>query len=202
LSNPDDIVAGKRALRVAAIARRQGLTAIERAEAARRLASIGLPLPSLDAGSAIAGFASLPEELDVVPLLERLHGAGHRICLPVMQGKAKPLAFRAWAPGDVMDVKLWGIREPNPDQPELEPDVLLVPLLAFDRHGWRLGYGGGFYDRTLRAHRTRNPITAIGVGFADQEVDAVPHLDYDERLDGVLTPEGLRLFVDRVSDRV
>ena len=67
-----------------------------------------------------------------------------------MQGKGKPLLFRAWAPGDAMDSGVWGIAEPKADKPALEPDILLVPLLAFDRRGWRLGYGGGFYDRTLR----------------------------------------------------
>jgi 5-formyltetrahydrofolate cyclo-ligase len=86
---------------------------------------------------------------------------------------------------------VWGIREPDESAPVVEPDVLLVPLLAFDRTGARLGYGGGFYDRTLRGLRDRKSIVTIGLGYASQEVDAVPHLDYDERLDWVLTPEGL-----------
>jgi 5-formyltetrahydrofolate cyclo-ligase len=107
-----------------------------------------------------------------------------------MQGKTKPLLFRAWAPGDAMDRAVWGIAEPKADKPELEPEVLLVPLLAFDRRGWRLGYGGGFYDRTLAALRARKAVAAVGVGFDEQRVDAVPHLDYDQRLDWVLTPSG------------
>ncbi len=104
--------------------------------------------------------------------------------------------FRAWAPGDAMGRAVWGIAEPKADKPELEPDVLLVPLLAFDRRGWRLGYGGGFYDRTLAALRARKAIAAVGVGFDEQLIDAVPHLDYDERLDWVLTPSGPLRCVD------
>ena len=111
-----------------------------------------------------------------------------------MQGKQAPLAFRAWAPGDPMAATVWGIREPEPTRPLLVPDILLVPLLAFDGDGWRLGYGGGYYDRTLRALRRIKPIVAIGLAFDSQQVDAVPHLDYDERLDWVLTPSGPRQF--------
>ena len=107
-----------------------------------------------------------------------------------MQGKGKPLIFRAWTPGDAMDRAVWGIAEPKPDKPNWEPDILLVPLLAFDGSGWRLGYGGGFYDRTLRGLRARKPIVAVGLAYDEQHVDAVPHLDYDERLDWVLRPSG------------
>jgi 5-formyltetrahydrofolate cyclo-ligase len=110
--------------------------------------------------------------------------------MPVMQGKGKPLIFRAWAPGDAMDKALWGIAEPKADKPELEPDVVLVPLLAFDPAGGRLGYGGGFYDRTLRGLRARKAIVAVGIAYDESKVDAVPHLDYDERLDWVLAPSG------------
>ena len=107
-----------------------------------------------------------------------------------MQGKGKPLIFRAWTPGDAMDQGVWGIAEPKPDKPELEPDVLLVPLLAFDRAGWRMGYGGGFYDRTLRGLACAQAVIAVGLAYDEQNIDAVPHLDYDERLDWVLTPSG------------
>jgi 5-formyltetrahydrofolate cyclo-ligase len=108
-----------------------------------------------------------------------------------MQGRGKPLLFRAWRPGDPLVKVIWGIEEPAPTCPEVEPDVLLMPLLAFDRAGYRLGYGGGFFDRTLRGLRARKAIRTIGLAFAAQEVDAVPHLDYDERIEAVLTPEGL-----------
>jgi 5-formyltetrahydrofolate cyclo-ligase len=132
----------------------------------------------------------MPEELNVWPLLRRLHAAGVPLALPVVEGKGKPLVFRAWTPGDAMDKGVWGIPQPKADKPVLEPDLLLVPLLAFDRTGRRLGYGGGFYDRTLASLRARKPIVAIGLAYDEQRVDAVPHLDYDQRLDWVLTPSG------------
>ena len=132
----------------------------------------------------------MPEEFRAWPLLRRLHGEGHALAMPVMQGKGQPLVFRAWAPGDAMDKAVWGIAEPKADKPVLEPDIVLVPLLAFDAAGWRLGYGGGYYDRTLRGLRARKTILAVGIAYDESQVDAVPHLDYDERLDWVLRPSG------------
>jgi len=181
----------KKALRARVKAWRAGLSAAEMAQAAEALAAQGLAfLPSRPPGSIVSGFASMPDELRAWPLLRRLAGEGYRLCLPVMQGKSKPLIFRAWQPGDAMDEGVWGIAEPKVEKPALEPDVLVVPLLAFDAAGWRLGYGGGFYDRTLRLLRAKKPILAIGLAYDQQKVDDVPHLDYDERLDWVLTPSG------------
>ena len=91
---------------------------------------------------------------------------------------------------DAMNKAVWGIAEPKADKPALEPDIVLVPLLAFDAAGRRLGYGGGYYDRTLRGLRARKPIVAVGLAYDAQRIDAVPHLDYDERLDWVLRPSG------------
>ena len=141
-------------------------------------------------GATVSGFASLPDEFRLWPLLRSLSAQGYALALPVMQGKGKPLIFRAWSPGDAMDSGVWGIAEPKADKAALEPDILLVPLLAFDAAGWRLGYGGGFYDRTLNGLRARKSVVAVGIAFDEQRVDAVPHLDYDERLDWVLTPSG------------
>ena len=107
-----------------------------------------------------------------------------------MQGKGNAAAVPCLGPGRCHGQGVWGIAEPKPDKPALEPDILLVPLLAFDAAGWRLGYGGGYYDRTLRGLRARKPVVAVGIAFDEQQVDAVPHLDYDERLDWVLTPSG------------
>jgi len=186
-----DILEQKESLRARMKAWRAGLTAPRMAQAADALAAHGLAfLPGLAPDAIVSGFASLPEELRAWPLLRRLQGEGRRLCLPVMQGKGKPLIFRAWAPGDVMDQGVWGIAEPKADKPALQPDVLIVPLLAFDAAGWRLGYGGGFYDRTLRSLRARKKIIAVGLAYDEQKIDAVPHLDYDERLDWVLTPSG------------
>lgn len=172
---------------------RAGLTGAQMASAADALAAHGLGfLPPLHPRAVVSAFAPMADELRIWPLLRRLAGDGIQLALPVMQGKGNPLLFRAWAPGDAMDSGVWGIAEPKADKPAVEPDVLLMPLLAFDRQGWRLGYGGGFYDRTLQGLRARKPVIAVGLGYDEQEVDAVPRLDYDQRLDWVLTPSGPR----------
>jgi 5-formyltetrahydrofolate cyclo-ligase len=188
----------KAALRAHMRAWREGLPGAAKVRAAEAVAEQGAGLVAglrrqvgLDDGQGVvSGFASLPEELNVWPLLRRLHREGFRLALPVMQGKLKPLLFRAWAPGDAMVKAVWGIPEPKAGKAVLEPDILLVPLLAFDAEGRRLGYGGGFYDRTLAGLRARKSITAVGLAYDEQRVDAVPHLDYDQRLDWVLTPSG------------
>lgn len=191
------ILQQKRDLRARMRTWRGGLGAREKADAAEELAMHGLAfLPALPPDAIVSGFASLPDELRTWPLLRRLARDGVRLALPVIQGKGRPLQFRAWRPGDPMDSGVWGIAEPKVASPEVEPDVVLVPLLAFDCLGWRLGYGGGYYDRTLAALRGRKNITAVGLAYEGQEVAAVPHLDYDQRLDWVLTPSGARAFKD------
>jgi len=181
----------KHHLREAAKAQRARLSIAQRTEAAARVASHGLDfLTGSPTPLVVSGFLAIGEEINPAPLMSRLSRDGATIGLPVMVGKGKPLEFRAWLPGAPLVTRMWGIREPDQTAPLVEPDVLLVPLLAFDRTGQRLGYGGGFYDRTLQALRSRRRVVAVGLAFANQEVDAVPHLDYDERLDWVLTPEG------------
>lgn len=187
----NNILEQKRQLRARLKAERGGYAATTKAHAANAVAELGLAfLGPLPAAAIVSGFAALAEEFRLWPLLRRLDAEGVPLALPVIVGKAKPLLFRAWRPGDATEAGVWGIAQPKADKPMVEPDILLVPLLAFDAAGWRLGYGGGFFDRTLRALRARKPIVAVGVGFAEQRVDTVPHLDYDERLDWVLTPTG------------
>jgi 5-formyltetrahydrofolate cyclo-ligase len=149
----------------------------------------------------VSGYLPMRTELDPIRLLQALAAAGLTTSLPVVAARETPLLFRKWTPGDPTVPAGFGTREPPPANSRIEPDLLLVPLLAFDRQGYRLGYGGGYYDRTLRALRARPPspgqakaVRAIGVAFDEQEIDAVPHLDYDETLDGILTPTGLRSF--------
>jgi 5-formyltetrahydrofolate cyclo-ligase len=191
VSNSSDILEAKRALRARIKAWRAGLSAELRTRAAEAVAQRGLDfLEPKPKGSVVSGFAPLPDEFRAWPLLRRLHVEGFALAMPAMQGKGKPLLFRAWLPGDAMDSGVWGIAEPKADKAVLEPDILIVPLLAFDRRGWRLGYGGGFYDRTLKGLRARKAVVAVGLAFDEQEVDAVPHLDYDQRLDWVLCPSG------------
>ncbi len=180
----------KRAARTRALARRAAAFAAHGATAGARLAEHGLAFLELAPASVVSGFSAIRDEIDPGALLARLHAEGHRLALPAMQGKGQPLVFRAWAPGDAMGNATWGIAEPLPDKPAVDPDVVLVPLLAFDARGLRLGYGGGFYDRTLARLRAVKPIVAVGIAYDELEVDAVPHLDYDQPLDWVLTPSG------------
>jgi 5-formyltetrahydrofolate cyclo-ligase len=123
-------------------------------------------------------------------MLARLDSEGWITSLPVVRAERQPLVFRKWAPGEPTVPGVWSIPMPPEDAPEVEPDVLLVPLLAYDALGYRLGYGGGFYDRTLAALRQRKPITAIGVGYVAQELPQVPHGPMDQKLDYVLTEDG------------
>ena len=192
MATSDLILQEKRALRQRMKAWRGLLNASQQAAAGNALAAHGLEFLGIEkpAQKIVSAFAPMADELRVWPLLRRLGADGFQLCLPVMQGKGKPLIFRAWMQGDAMDSGVWGIAEPKADKATLEPDILLVPLLAFDAGGWRLGYGGGFYDRTLARLRAAKAIVAVGLSFDEQRVDAVPHLDYDQRLDWVLTPSG------------
>ena len=158
--------------------------------AGERLGGIGLSFAGPRPGAIVSGFSAIGEEVDPLPLMRRLAGEGHRLALPCMQGKGKPLVFRAWKPGDEMAPAVWGIQEPLASSPQVAPDIVLVPLLAFDVAGYRLGYGGGFYDRTLEGLRRLKTIVAIGIAYDEQRLDGVPHLDYDQPLDWVLTPSG------------
>ena len=185
-----DITQTKKDLRRAAKAARAAAFARHGTSAAETIARHGIAFAGRPAPAIVSGFLAIGEEIDPLPLLERLIGEGYRVCLPVMEGKGKPLLFRAWSPGDPLAETMWGIREPGPEAPAVEPDILLGPLLAFDATGYRLGYGGGFYDRTLARLRAMKPVISIGIAFDEQKVDAVPHASYDERLDWILTPSG------------
>lgn len=182
----------KKQLRASALRLRKEVHGQQGAMASAAVAVHGLTFlePALQQGDVVSGFCAIRDEMDPDHLLDRLNGDGYQIALPVLQGKGQPLLFRAWAPGDATAAKTWGIAEPLDSQPVLEPDVVLVPLLAYDVQGYRLGYGGGFYDRTLARLRALKPIVAVGIAYAEQKVDAVPHSDYDQRLDWVLTPSG------------
>lgn len=160
--------------------------------AAERIAAHGIRFARVGPGAVVSGFLPIGDEIDPLPLMLRLAGEGYGLALPVLQGKDEPLLFRRWRPGDPLVDRQWGIREPLSSAPEAEPDVMLVPLLAFDAEGHRIGYGGGYYDRTLAAARAVRTVVGIGVAFDAQEVPAVPRLHFDQRLDWVLTPSGPR----------
>jgi 5-formyltetrahydrofolate cyclo-ligase len=161
----------------------------QRAVAAEAVAQrLGGLLRGLAPVRVVSGFMAIGEEIDPQPALELARAGGAQVCLPVMSGRDAPLLFRGWRCGDPLVERKWGIREPLETAPMLVPDLLLVPLLAFDLAGNRLGYGGGYYDRTLRAARVARGVLAVGIAYDQQRVDEVPAVDYDEPLDWVLTP--------------
>ncbi len=143
----------------------------------------------------VSGYRPIFSELDVTPLMLALHGRGIALCVPVILGANRPLVFRIWTPDTPMIEGAFGAQIPA-DTAEVEPTLLIAPMLAFDRALWRLGYGGGFYDRTIEGLRAKRPTRAIGYAYAEQEMDAVPIESTDQRLNGVLTPDGL---ISRVS---
>ena len=185
-----EIAAAKAALRARMKAVRAAVSRETREAAA---VSVAVPLPILfdRPPAVVSSYWAIGEEFNPEALEAALRARGHTIALPVMTGRTAPLTFRAWHPGDALIERTWGIREPRADAPMVVPDIVLLPLLAFDALGFRLGYGGGYYDRTLNALRQLKLVMAVGLGFSEQRVDAVPHLDYDQRLDFVLTPSGL-----------
>ena len=183
----------KAELRRDAMARRDALPAEMRKAAAEAIAARTFPLP-IAPGTIVSGFMPLKSEINPLPLMQKLAEAGAQLALPVIAGRGKPLVMRAWQWGDRSSAGQWGIREPKPDAPEVDPDILLVPLLAFDRTGHRIGYGAGYYDMTIArtafaqsGHRRRHRLRA-------QEVSTVPATPRDARLDLVLTE---REVIDR-----
>ncbi len=173
-------------LRKAALDARDAMEAALRAAAGEKLAARGLPF-EIAPGIIVSGYSPIRSELDPVPLMQKLAAQGARLALPAVLSRGRSLVFRAWAVGDRLTMGPLGIMEPSPAMAELIPDIMLVPLAAFDRLGHRIGYGAGHYDFTLAHLRKLKPITAIGLAFAAQEINAVPALAHDVALDYVLT---------------
>jgi len=182
----DDISQQKTELRRSTLARREALPADARKAAAEAIAAREFPL-AVALGSIVSGFMPMKSEINPLPLMKKLAEAGAQLALPAVAGRGKPLIMRAWRWGDALNEGVWSIREPKPDAAEVEPDILLVPLLAFDRAGHRIGYGAGYYDLTIARLRARKTVTAVGIAFAAQEVPKVPTTERDARLDLVLT---------------
>jgi 5-formyltetrahydrofolate cyclo-ligase len=176
----------KAVLRREALARRDALPAGERATAA--IAIVARPFPvDVMPGAIVSGFIPMRSEINPIPLMQMLISRGVKLALPVVIGRGRPLVMRAWNFDEPLQSGVWGIREPKPDAPEVDPDILIVPLAAFDRTGHRIGYGAGYFDKTITRLRALKPITAIGIAFATQEIPAVPATPRDARLDLVLT---------------
>ena len=141
-------------------------------------------------GQVLAGYMPMRTEIDPLAAMAAHHGP---VGVPVIIAKATALRFREWGPGVAMVAGTFGARVPAAGD-WVEPQVLIVPLLAYDARGYRLGYGGGFYDRTLAGLRARGPVVALGFGFGAQQVDDVPIDRFDQRLDGVVTEVGVTWF--------
>jgi 5-formyltetrahydrofolate cyclo-ligase len=173
-------------LRTVALAKRDALSDKKRTAAAKAIAKRGLPI-EITPGTIVSGYSPIRSEIDPAPLMRMLAAQGARLALPAVMARGKSLAFRAWSPDDRLMLGPLGILEPSPAAAEIIPDIMLVPLAAFDRLGHRIGYGAGHYDYTLAHLRKMKAITAVGLAFAAQEIEAVPALSHDVPLDYVLT---------------
>jgi 5-formyltetrahydrofolate cyclo-ligase len=178
-------------LRAIALAKRDALSDKQREAAAKALAKRGLPI-EITAGMVVSGYSPIRNEIDPAPLMERLATQGARLALPTINARGKALVFRAWRPGDRLMLGMLGIPEPSPAAAEVVPDIMLVPLAAFDQVGHRIGYGAGHYDHTFAHLRKTRDVLGIGLAFAAQQIEAVPALSHDVPLDYVLTEK--RMF--------
>ncbi len=188
-STPVEISSQKKALRKKLLSRRAALSQAQ-PQAAQEAARICLSLLTLDTDLVIAAYHPIGTELHTEFLLKSLWYKGIRCALPRVGDAAGPLTFHLYQQGDRLEDSAFGVAEPLASAAVMDPDVIIVPLLGFDKDGFRLGYGGGFYDRTLSGLRRRKRIVAIGYGFAGQEVAEIPREDHDEPLDAIVTDQG------------
>lgn len=184
----------KALLRTGRLAARDALPAVERIEKSLELADHGLSAITVRPGTVVSGFLPIRSEVDARPLMAGLRGRGARICVPVILDKER-IVFRELVPGAPLVDCGFGTSAPGPEASELEPEVMLVPLAAFDAAGHRIGYGGGYYDRAIaRLQDAGRSPRLIGIAFACQEVASVPAETHDMRLHTVLTEDGMRSF--------
>jgi 5-formyltetrahydrofolate cyclo-ligase len=184
----------KTALRRHALARRETIDPAARVAFSHRLVEEGLRLARIWRPRVVSAFHPVRDEPDTLPLLTALAHQGFATALPAVVGRGSPLAFRLWRPGEPTRAAAMAIREPLEAAPVVDPDLLFVPLACFDRRGNRIGYGAGFYDRTLAALRAMKPIHATGVAYGVCEVAAVPYETHDQSLDAVVTEQETILF--------
>ena len=190
MTDTAEIAAAKKAARQRAEDARALAHGLLMVKAPRALEDGGLDFAGPLPGRTVSAFIPFGDEIDTRPLLLKLARAGFTTCVPVVVKPATPLQFRTWVPGDDTVPGRWNIPVPSETAATVEPDVLLVPLMAFDAKGYRLGYGGGFYDRTLERLRSMKPVIAIGVAYSAQQVDEVVRGEHDQPLDWILTEQG------------
>ncbi len=177
----------KKTARKAASRARQSAAKEAGGEAAMLFAENLMRHVPVDADTVVSGYLPIGSELDVRRAMTACLNKGADICMPAVVEENAPLAFRRWRQGDALVEEKFGTQAPRADAPECVPSVLIVPMLAFDRRGYRLGYGGGFYDRTLAALRAAGPVLAVGAAYAGQEMKTVPHDELDQPLDYIVT---------------
>ncbi len=188
MTSPNAVPAAelKAKLRRVVMARRRETHIARNAQAAPELAK-RLVTEIAPHGKTIAGYRPLGEELDCRPALEALRAVGATVALPVVAGQGQVLIFRNWLPGDTLEPGPFGTFHPTTRAALAAPSILLLPLIAFDGTGQRLGYGAGYYDRTISALRQSGQILAVGIAYDEQEVETVPTDPHDQRMDAVIT---------------
>ncbi len=187
--NENALAAQKTVARKAASARRKAFHTENGGNAAGLVAERALATLSPQVGQVISAFVPIGSEVDLSTLMYGLETRGCAVVLPCVIAPETPLVFRRWKQGDALVKEDFGTRAPAPTAEAMEPDILFVPMLAFDRGGYRLGYGGGFYDRSLDALRRNKSVLAVGTAYSVQEVEAVPRGTYDQPLDWIVTEQ-------------
>jgi 5-formyltetrahydrofolate cyclo-ligase len=182
----------KAALRLKAHAARAAILHSTRADSAKAVANHFFTSVSLAPGDIVAGYWRIKDEMDCQPILVRLMDSFQPVCLPVVLGDDQPLELRLWEQGAPLYEAGFGTLAPSELSPQVEPDVIIMPLLGFDKRGTRLGYGGGYYDRTLE--RLSKTPRLIGIAFAAQELEDIPRETHDVPLDAIVTEHGARHF--------
>jgi 5-formyltetrahydrofolate cyclo-ligase len=185
----------KKQLRDTMLKKRAALSSTQAAQMAQATARHFADHPILAFAPSCAGYIAMRSEVDVLPILAFMQRYEKPTALPRITQKDAPLTFHEWRAGDALETHMLGMKEPRVDAPEMLPNIVLVPLLAFDESGYRLGYGGGYYDRTIQALRAKAKAPLfIGVAYSWQEVTSLPVEPHDAKLDGILTELGVSLF--------
>jgi 5-formyltetrahydrofolate cyclo-ligase len=179
--------ASKALLRADCLARRHAVTAAAAATFAQRIALIGSAVARENSAAIVAAYWPIKDEASPLSLLDCAAAYGIATALPVVTGRHTALIFRLWRPGEPLVAAAFGLQEPDAAAPEVRPDFIFMPLLAFDRRGHRLGYGAGHYDRTLTQLRARGRAITVGIAYSVQELPEIPTEDHDQKLDYVLT---------------
>jgi 5-formyltetrahydrofolate cyclo-ligase len=193
----EQIEAVKAALRIRARTQRANFLKSAHPESAAAAARHFFSAVALEPGIVVAAYWPIRDELDCRPVLTQLMDSGQPVCLPVVLGDEQPLELRLWEQGAPLYPSGFGTLAPPDDAPLAVPDVILMPLLGYDRAGTRLGYGGGYYDRTLAS--MPNLPKLVGFAFAAQELDFIPREAHDVPLDIVITEQGVLQFAARAA---